>query len=205
MNEAISPSPKVSKRLIATKIFSYFFLITTIFHAFTGIGNILFYLTSSESAIKIATTDFGRLYVDGYFGYIRMPLESLSITTADFPIENPKLFAVSLTLLIFITSKLPILFIVIQACRLLREITSSYTPFTEKTTRLIRSVGTIMLLKRLLGTFILQMGINLINFHRRWFNNPFDFTWIVIGLFVLVLADVFSKGYVLQQESDETL
>lgn len=205
MNETISTSPKVSKRLNATKIFSYFFLITTIFHAFTGIGNILFYLTSSKSAIEIVTTDFGRFYVDGYFGYIRMPLESLAITTADFPIENPKLFAVSLTLLIFITSKLPILFIVIQACRLLREITSSYTPFTEKTTRLIRSVGIIMLLKGLLGTFILQTGINLINFHRWWVNNPFDSNWVVIGLFVLVLADVFSKGYVLQHESDETL
>lgn len=207
MNEAIITSTKIPRRLRVTKILSYLFLISTIFNRFIrNILNIISYFASSDSAIKIAcNTDYGRFYIDGPLGYIRLPFNYLAITASDFPIENAKLFAVSLALLFMIAIDLPILFMLIQACRLLREITSSYTPFTEKTTKLIRSVGIIMLLRGFLGILILQMGINLINFHRIGCDNPFDVTWILIGLFVLILADVFYKGCLLQQDADETL
>ena len=37
------------------------------------------------------------------------------------------------------------------------------------------------------------------------FVNPYDLNWIVTGLLVLILSDVFYKGCLLQQDADETL
>lgn len=205
MNEAIITSTKIPRRLRVTKILLYLLLIFIIWKISAEIASAGYYMMSPESSVKVINTDYGTFHIEGYGGYINISFDDLAVRAEDLPVANTQLFAASLLLLLVITHELPMLLILIQASRLLREITTSYTPFTEKTTKLIRSIGIIMLLKGFLGKLILQMGINLINFHHRWCDNPFDFTWILIGLFVLILADVFYKGCLLQQDADETL
>lgn len=205
MNEEMITSPKIPRRFKITKFFLYIVLIVAFCKTLRGITGTVYCIVSPEASSHVTLTNSGRCYMEDGLGFNQVPLEYLAMTEDDFPIENERLFIGSFYLLITLTDSLPVLLILIQACRLLKEISSCYTPFTEKTTKLIHSAGMIMLLKGALGKLILQVLMTRINFHRLGFVNPYDLNWIVTGLLVLVLSDVFYKGCLLQQDADETL
>lgn len=205
MNEEVITSPKIPRRFRITKIFLYIVLIAAFCKTLRGITGTVYCIVSPKSSFHVTLTDSGRCYMKHGLGFDRVPLEYLALSEDDFPIENERLFIGSFQLLITLTDFLPVFLILIQACRLLKAISSSYTPFTEKTTKLIHSIGMIMLLKGALGKLILQVLMTRINFHRLGFVNPYDLNWIVTGLLVLILSDVFYKGCLLQQDADETL
>lgn len=205
MNETLIQPITTPRRLKITKFFFNILLIFLVCETLAVIGNTMGFIATPESSIQIIDKEHRYFRLEGKLGHTSPSYDHVAMVNADLPVENPKLFAVSFNLLLLITEVLPKLFVMLLARRLLKEITASYTPFTDKTPKLIRSAGMILLLKGALGKLILQVGLNFINFRRLSFVNPYEINWILIGLFILLLADVFAKGCALQQEFDETL
>ena len=104
-----------------------------------------------------------------------------------------------------LTQNVPWLAIAGLMLRLLMRIRDGHSPFLPVTDGCIRAAGWVLLGKGIFGTLLWQVSVSLIAFQRLYFCNPFDLGEIFAGILLLFLADIFRKGCLLQQESDETL
>ena len=104
-----------------------------------------------------------------------------------------------------LTQNVPWLAIAGLMLRLLMRIRDGHSPFLPGTDGCIRAAGWVLLGKGIFGTLLWQVSVSLIAFQRLYFCNPFDLGEIFAGILLLFLADIFRKGCLLQQESDETL
>ena len=91
----------------------------------------------------------------------------------------------------------------IFAARLFNETRKSYTPFSEKNTKSLRSIalttslmGCALLLFDFISGFFMDFDILL---------RAFSFVYLLMGIIFGLFARVFYYGRLLQQESDETL
>lgn len=197
-NPLISTPPK---HLSTTKFFFFLILLIISIQTFALLANMIYFSTIPASSLNVISTDFV-YHLDGYIGTMNLSYDKIC---ANLPVENPRLFALSACILIFITEFLPMILILILGQKLLKTMTQAYTPFTVTTTQLIIKIGIILILKGSLACLIIQAGMNIINFHRFELKNPIELNWLLAGVITLMLADIFEKGCALQQEVDETL
>lgn len=143
-------------------------------------------------------------------------LLDLDMTTRDFGMEagqtltpvNAKVYALTLLSLLFLLQIVPIFLSLLFGHQLLSNIYRSYTPFTSTAVRLLKRIGAAMILLGLVSRLLQQSLMCFIAFHSGFgFNFPqsFSFAWLLQGVIILALAEVFNRGRRLQTESDETL
>jgi len=91
----------------------------------------------------------------------------------------------------------------IFASKLFHEICNNYTPFSEKNTRILKSIaitttmmGCALLVFDFVSTFVMDFDIKL---------SAFTIVYVLMGLVFGLFARIFDYGRQLQQESDETL
>ena len=89
--------------------------------------------------------------------------------------------------------------------KVLKVISRSHSPFLPEAAKLIKKMGGVMIFLGIGTLLIVQVGMNLINFHRLQFENPWEFSWLLAGVITLLLADIFARGCALQEEVDETI
>lgn len=122
-----------------------------------------------------------------------------------YPIENERMLAVTSAVIILITQVIPVILILAAGIKALRLLLISYSPFVSRMPVWFRRLGVFMILFGILGKSAMQILINYINFGRLFFENPLQYEWIIMGLLLLILSDVFRIGNKLQIDSDETL
>lgn len=154
-------------------------------------------------AAQTVVSDTGTgLQFDLLLGHANLSAEYLP---TDYAAVNGKLFAVTYLLLGIIADKLPRFFILIIAGRMLERIGKSYSPFIPEVADDIRWVGRITICVGLFRKLILQTGISILVYRQVYFNNPIDFMWVLVGLIILLVGDIFRRGCILQKDADETL
>lgn len=95
----------------------------------------------------------------------------------------------------------------IMALKMFRDMHKRESPFTADTVRAIRRIGVLIVLLSVLSWPIGSATVKLIWAERVAF--PFlisvNVVYLLLGIIVCCLSAVFNYGYLLQQESDETL
>lgn len=100
---------------------------------------------------------------------------------------------------------IPYLILLAYLVKLLKTIRSSHSPFVEKTAKYTRRAGLLMIIMGCFQKLVMQTGMAAIAFHTLYINNPFVPQWILAGVIILLMSDIFDRGCELQQFSDETL
>lgn len=137
-------------------------------------------------------------------GYAQLRQETLPLTT-DVSSINGKLFAVTFLVLSLAAYHLPSFFIAWKGCRILHTLKHSHSPFVPEIAEHICWIGRISLFIGLFGKLIIQVGMSVVIDHRIHFDNPYEMPWLLAGVILLLVSDIFKKGCILQKEADETL
>lgn len=120
-------------------------------------------------------------------------------------IVSNKAFCEAFLGLSILVRDIPYLVLLAYLVKLLKTIRSSHSPFVAKTTKYARRAGILMVLMGFLQKLVMQTGMAAIAYHTFYMNNPFVPQWILAGVIVLLMSDIFERGCELQQFSDETL
>lgn len=158
--------------------------------------------------IEVISTASG-LRFDLLIGYAQLGRETMPIA-ADVSEIDGKLFAVTFLILGILVYDLPLCFIAWKSYRILHTMEHSWSPFVPEIAGHIRWIGRISIVRGLLSRLIMQVGMSLVIEHRFYFEaegdtNAFEMPWILAGVVILLVSDIFKKGCVLQKEVDETL
>lgn len=120
-------------------------------------------------------------------------------------LPDGRTFLFTFVLAAILTRTLPYLLIVCFLMRILRSIAKAHTPFLPKAVDSILYMGYCFLAMGLLGKLIYQSVISTVVFGELFFDNPIQWKEVFFSVLLLLLADIYKRGCVLQQESDETL
>lgn len=158
--------------------------------------------------IEIISTASG-LRFNLLIGYAQLRRETMPFA-ADVSEINGKLFAITFIILSILVYNLPLCFIAWKSYRILHTMNHSWSPFVPEIAEHIRWIGRISIVRGLLSRLIMQVGMSLVIEHRFYFEAEGDITvfempWILAGVVILLVSDIFKKGCVLQKEVDETL
>ena len=178
----------------------YFFLLLLIVEILIYIPFLLNSLFSSQAA-DIINTGFSYRF-DLPIGFGEINFNNLYLGKE---INNSSLFIFSSILAGIITSRIPMILILVYGIKIVRAFTTFETPFSPKIPIYIRNIGNIFIVIGFLGKLVMQLLINLITFNKVYFNNPIDIKFLIIGVIVILLSDIFKRGVILQQNDDETL
>lgn len=159
-------------------------------------------IRSAAETVVIKTTE--GLRFDLLSGYAQLRRETMPLTT-DVSDINGKVFAVTFLLLCLIAYNLPLLFIAWKGCQILYTMEHSWSPFVPEIAEHICWIGRTSLFIGLFHKLIIQIGMSAVIDHRISFNNPTELAWILAGVILLLVSDIFKKGCILQKEVDETL
>lgn len=157
---------------------------------------------ASETVIMDSGSHLWFYILDGSFA--RFPKEFLPFTV-DTATVNGQVFAASFILLTLVSEKVPLLFILWKGYRILRIMRHSYSPFMPEIAGHICWIGRTALFIGFFKKLILQGGMSLIIDHDFMFENPMEISWILTGLILLLVSDIYKRGCALQKEVDETL
>lgn len=146
----------------------------------------------------------GGLRFDLITGYAQLRQETLPLTT-DVSAINGKLFAVTFLVLSLAAYDLPLFFIAWKGYRILRTLKHSHSPFVPEIAKHIGWIGRTSLFIGLFKKLIIQVGMSAVIEHQVYFENPYEMPWLLAGVILLLVSDIFKKGCILQKESDETL
>lgn len=156
----------------------------------------------AAETVLIKTTE--GLRFDLLSGYAQLRRETMPLTT-DVSDINGKVFAVTFLLLCLIAYDLPLLFIAWKGCQILYTMEHSWSPFVPEIAEHICWIGRISLFIGLCHKLIIQIVMSAVIDHRISFHNPYELAWILAGVILLLVSDIFKKGCILQKEVDETL
>lgn len=90
----------------------------------------------------------------------------------------------------------------------IKNLTKTYTPFTKKVIKLLRSLAWVMIGFGLFSQLIMQIIVTLINFHTMPNTDLVDMIewgYVMSGVLILVISETYQKGYDLQEEVDTLL
>ncbi len=199
-----SEKERNDRHFTLTRILYYLYMIATVYNVLEGLAGLISVLSrpAAETPIMDSGTHLWFYIIEGIF--IRFPKEYLPFVT-DAAAVNGKVFAASFLLLNFISYELPMLFILWKGYRILRVMKRSYSPFVPEIAGHICWIGRTALFIGFFKKMIQQGGMSLIFVHDFWFENPTEVSWVLAGLILLLVSDIFKRGCALQQEVDETL
>lgn len=183
------------------QILLMFFLIGALAGLIVTVASLGAICIHPASEIVVSDTGSG-LRFDLLAGYANLSAEYLP---ADYTVPDGKLFAVTYLLLDLITDQLPRLLILWLAGKMLNQIGKSHSPFIPEAADYVKWIGRIIMLMGLFRNLLMQAGISVIVYHQISLRNPIDFSWILVGLIVLLVGDIFKRGCVLQKDADEML
>lgn len=186
------------------RTFYYMYLFLFIWNFLANLIGLVSILSrpASETEIMDSGSHLWFYFLDGL--YVQFPKEFLP-----FPVDtatvNGQVFAASYLLLILASYKLPMLFILWKGFCILRVMRHSYSPFMPEIARHICWIGRIALFIGFFEKLIVQAGMALIMYNKFVFENPMEISWILTGLILLLVSDIYKRGCALQKEVDETL
>lgn len=186
-----------------TMILFYMYIVGIAERLLMSLANLIFICIRPAAQTAVISTESGLRF---YFlsGYAQLRRETVPIIT-DASAINGKIFAVTFLVLDLIAHQLPLILIAWKGCQILHIMKHSHSPFVPEVAEHICWIGRISLFTGLFGKFIIQAGMSAMIDHRFWFENPFELPWILAGLILLLVSDIFKKGCILQKEADETL
>lgn len=156
---------------------------------------------AAETVVRSTTEG---LRFDLLAGYAQLTRDYLPIMT-DASEINGKVFAVAYLALCLIAYDLPLLFIAWKGYQILHTMERSWSPFVPEIAEHICWIGRISLFIGLFKKIIIKGGMSAIIDHKLFSGDIFDTAWILAGLILLLVSDIFKKGCSLQKEVDETL
>lgn len=191
------------RHFIWTKFFCYMYFVWAALHVLFGLAGLTVILPHpvSQEVLLDSQSPLGADLLNRY-----VPLIKEYLPFADASEFNGKLFSSAFLFLCLIAYDLPILFIAWKGCRILHIMEHHpWSPFIPEIAEQIRWIGKVSLFIGLFGKFIIQVGMGAIIYHIFFFQNPMKMSWILTGLILLLVSDIFNKGCALQKEADETL
>lgn len=199
MNEDATPASLPYFK--TTKIIFVILFAGVILQAIYALVNIGYFMSIPSSSVQLVNTG-SSYYTEGPIGYMNLSFSYLGFKKA---VTNPRLFLITSSLLIFLMHSLPLLALMNYGRKLFKTFTHSYTPFTLEAATLIKKMGYTMLFMGAFCKLIFQLSLSIILFQQPSFINPYELNWLFTGAITLLLASIFSRGCLLQQEADTTL
>lgn len=183
-------------------IFSYMYIFGTAAAVLISLGSMIFLLIHPDvPEVRDAGNEF-QIYV--LLGDIPLGFDKEILPFADIADVDQR-FAMTYLALNLAVCGLPLLFIAWKGYRILHIMESSWSPFVPEIAAHICWIGRAALFIGLFSKFIIQAGMSAVIYHMFYFCNPFEMPWILAGLILLLVSDIFRKGCILQKEADETL
>ncbi|MDO5294097.1 MAG: DUF2975 domain-containing protein [bacterium] len=180
----------------------YVFLALTLASIFVSFLNVI------GAAVK-STNELNVKYEAGSWQYEEAFIGSSNISNSMVPYEkgefSSRSFMIAMNIMKILAERLPVLLILIFLRQLLLVIRKDYTPFKENCVKWVRIIGIVMILQGVFGNLLIQAGISTVVFHSLVIYNPLNLTNVFVGMLILVLAEIFQYGSVLQEEQDTTL
>lgn len=101
--------------------------------------------------------------------------------------------------------RLPLLYVFWLAYKVFKSLSESRTPFSSQLFYSIKHIGKVLILYGAFSNLAFSILLSLFVTGILYFNNPINFTIILLGLVLYVVSEVMEYGLALQVEVDETL
>lgn len=186
-----------------TLVLCVMYMIGVAGNALSGLANLIAVCIRPAAETVVIKTAEG-LRFDLLDGYAQLRRETAPLMTDSSDI-NGKVFAVAFLLLNLIAYNLPLLFIAWKGFQILHTMKHSWSPFVPEIAEHICWIGRTSLFIGLFHKLSIQVGMSAVIDHKVHFENPYELSWILAGVILLLVSDIFKKGCILQKEVDETL
>lgn len=164
--------------------------------------NIIAVAVVSESKLAVTFANGEWRYDNALIGMGRISQDMLHPYADAY---SARTFIMTHNVIGLLTHELPIFIILLLAWKILKQVTEDYTPFNETISKRLHMIGTIIILMGVFSRLIMQLGMSTIVLNRVYVMNPLQIGYVLIGLLVYILADIFSYGSWLQKEQDELI
>ena len=101
--------------------------------------------------------------------------------------------------------RLPLLYVFWLAYNVFKELSKSRTPFSSPLFNSIKRMGKVLILYGALSNLAFSILLSVFVTGNLYFNNPINFTIILLGLVLYVVSEMMEYVFALKVEFDETL
>ncbi|HIW20420.1 MAG TPA: DUF2975 domain-containing protein [Candidatus Dorea intestinavium] len=185
-----------------------FLLITIAIMAATIIQfiNLVWAIITPYSSMSIVNTGYS-YKMDELAGHLNLSFSFLGIID-DPLISNARVFSISFGITYLLLRSFPQIIMLLIGYKTIKNLTKTYTPFTKKVIKLLRSLAWVMIGFGLFSQLIMQIIVTLINFHTMPNTDlvaMIEWGYVMSGVLILVISETYQKGYDLQEEVDTLL
>lgn len=139
-------------------------------------------------------------------GYVR--LSAAYLPEGNMEIMNEKVLCLGVFIISIITKVIPMLLIMNYIRKMLKTISGSHSPFVKDVVEYIQKAGKLLVIVGVFSRSLLKVSVQLLACRQvDSLSLPGDLQveWILAGVLVLLLGDIFRRGCELQKFSDETI